>query len=216
MNNKISAHKLSAKKVCQLIQTSGWFVDEDLAKRVSGKGLYIDAIYSHSDGRTLNILGDGIGWLYDSRQEWLAFFASLEELESQEPVHILRSRLLQGQHFAELAPDLANQLAEELNLSVEQLDRSRASLALIDSAIQNIEREDLLKEEIFTALTAYVGEVIKNATHARWEMRLASDGETWEPWLVNSGQSFPISSMLYDELYEEPDCSVSAIADICM
>ncbi len=205
---------LSAKQVQELIQLSGWFVNNDLTTRVPAN-LYIDAIYSHPNGQTLTVLKDGAGRLYSSNEDWLLHLASLEQLGQQEPAHVLSERLPQGADFARIAPNLVEQLSRRLNIPIERLDWSRASLELIDQAIHQKERDECLDPEGFAPLVAYLGEVIKRSTDAQWEMHLASDRTTWEPWLVSSNRSFPIASLVYDELSEEPDYSVSAIADIC-
>ena len=63
--------------------------------------------------------------------------------------------------------------------------------------------ERMLDPDVFAALTAYVGEVIRDATKGRWEMRRASDSEkTWEPWIVDpSGRSYAPFN-IYKELLE--------------
>lgn len=215
MTKKKSSRGLSAKQVQVLIQSSGWFINNDLTTRIPAD-IYIDSIYSHTDGQTLAILRDGAGRLYDSHEDWLLHLASLEQLQHQEPMQILNERLPQGQDFARIAPGLVEQLARELDIPVELLDRSRSSLELVDQAVHKKERDECLAPEVFAPLVAYLGEVIKSNTDAQWDMRLASNGITWEPWLVSSSRSFPIASMVYDELSEEPDCSISAIADVCL
>jgi hypothetical protein len=214
MSKKISSRGLSAKQVQELIQSSEWSINNALTTRLPAD-IYINAIYSHPDGRTLTVLKDGAGRLYNSHEDWLSHLASLEHLQHQEPVHILQGRLPQGQDFARIAPSLVEQLARELHIPVEQLNRSRASLESVDQAIHQKERYECLLPEVFAPLVAYLGEVVKSGTDLDWEMRLPSNGTTWEPWLVSSNRSFPIASMVYDELSEEPDYSVSAIADVC-
>ena len=102
-DQKKSSRGLSAKQVQELIQLSGWSINNDLTARIPAD-IYIDVIYSHRDGRTLTVLKDGAGRLYDSHEDWLSHLASLELLRHQEPVHVLDGRLPQGQHFAKVAP----------------------------------------------------------------------------------------------------------------
>ncbi len=212
------ARALSAKQAQKLIQSSGWSIDNDLNARVPESIYYVAAVYSHLDGQVLVVLNDGVGRLYNSREDWLSLLASVEETirNPRRPVHFLDGRLPQGRDFARIAPSLVEQLARELDIPLEQLDGSRASLELVDQMIHQKEPDESLASEIFAPLVAYIGEVVKSSTDLEWEMRLGSDETTWEPWLVSSSRSFPIASMVYNELYEEPDYSISAIADVCL
>jgi hypothetical protein len=213
MSKNISSRGLSAKQVQKLIQSPDWSINNDLTAAIP-EDIYTEVIYSNPDGEVLAVLKDGVGRLYDSHEDWLLHLESLEQLRHQEPVHIVDERLPQGRDFARIAPSLVEQLARELGIPLEQLDKSRSSLELVDRAICQKERDECLAAEIFAPLVAYLGEVIKNSTELQWEMRLASNGTTWEPWLVSRDRSFSIVSMVYDELSEEPDCSISAIADV--
>lgn len=215
MSQKISSRGLSVKQVQKLIQSSGWSINNNLTIAIPDD-IYTQAIYSNPDGQVLAVLKDGIGRLYNSHKDWLLHLESLEQLRHQEPVLIIDERLPQGEDFALVAPNLVEQLARRLGIPLEQLDKSRSSLEIVDRAIRQKERDECLAAEIFAPLVAYLGEVIKNSTEAQWEMRLASNGTTWEPWLVSPGRSFSIASMVYDELSEEPDCSITTIADVCL
>ena len=215
MSKKSSSKGLSAKRVKGLVQASDWFLDSDLMTRLPAD-IYVNAIYSRPDGHTLVVLKDGAGRLYNSQEDWLSHLASLEHLQHQEAVHILQERLPQGQDFVRSIPSLVEQLSRKLHMPIERLDKSRVSLELVDQVIRQKERDECLSPEVFPPLVAYVGEVVRSSTNLDWEMRLASNGATWEPWLVSPNQSFSIASMIYDELSEEPNYSVSSVANVCL
>ncbi|WP_146087141.1 hypothetical protein [Chroococcidiopsis sp. TS-821] len=80
MSKKISSLGLSAKQVQELIQSSDWSINNDLTTRLPAD-IYINAVYSHPDGRTLTVLKDGAGRLYNFHEDWLSHLASLEHLQ---------------------------------------------------------------------------------------------------------------------------------------
>jgi hypothetical protein len=45
--------------------------------------------------------------------------------------------------------------------------------------------QEMLTPQVFSALVAYVGEVMRHMTRGRWEMRLETDGQTWAPFIVD-------------------------------
>ena len=73
----------------------------------------------------------------------------------------------------------------------------------VEKALRRLSPEQLLTPEVFAPLTAYVGEVLRNKTNGRWEMRRATDTErTWEPWIVDpSGRAYAPFG-IYKELLE--------------
>jgi hypothetical protein len=113
------------------------------------------------------------------------------------------SDLPQGHAFAEQVPQLISGLPAHLKLDAARLDGTEASLDAVDKALRRMSHQRMLNPQVWAALTAYVGEVIRKATNGRWEMRRASDSEkTWEPWIVApSGRSYA-PFKIYKELLE--------------
>ncbi len=126
----------------------------------------------------------------------------IEQLARKGPHSPCRD-LPQGQSFAEQVPDLVRGLPAQLKLDPAQLDGTETSLDAVDKTLRRMRPERMLDPDVFAALTAYVGEVIRDATKGRWEMRRASDSEkTWEPWIVDpSGRSYAPFN-IYKELLE--------------
>lgn len=128
----------------------------------------------------------------------------MESAEPQRMHHLLSGRLPQGKDFVIKVPELIDELSAKLQISKDELDYSESSLEGIDEAIQRIGRFKCLEAEIFAPLVAYVGEVIKQSTEGRWELILAADGVTWEPWIIDShGRFHPPFAIVFRELYEE-------------
>lgn len=208
MTRKSLQRRFSAKRIQSLLKESKWTVDYKLTAQIPND-LYISEIYKSSDGELLAVLRDGAGILFESTETWLSYLKSLESLQNQGPIHLLHGRIPQGQNFVNQVPELIQELAVRLNIPSEHLDKSENSLTIVDRAVQRKGSGKCLEAKIFAPLVAYVGEVIKQEVNGRWEMRPTEDPETWEPWIVDSqGQSHPPFIIIYDELYESPQCSI--------
>jgi len=90
-----------------------------------------------------------------------------------------------------------------LKIERAQLDHTEVSLDKVDKALRRLLPQKILTPEVFAPLTAYVGEVIRNATHGQWVMRRGSDVDrSWEPSIVDpSGRSCAPFS-IYKDLLE--------------
>jgi hypothetical protein len=99
-------------------------------------------------------------------------------------------------------------------ISPEALDGSGASLKALDRAVRTVAWERLLTGEIQGPLIAYIGEVIRRHTGGAWEMRLADDGKTWEPWIEDSAGRRYAPFMFAKELSEYgPKASTQAFVE---
>jgi hypothetical protein len=128
----------------------------------------------------------------------------VQRLAAQGWMHPLATLLPQGQAFPAAVPGLISDLQSRLRIDPAVLDNTEASLAAVDAAIHKLRRarRRLLTPEVFGPLIAYVGEVIRHTTGGQWEMRLAADGKTWEPWIVDrAGRSYA-PFMIFKELNE--------------
>ena len=116
-----------------------------------------------------------------------ALIAWLRELKNLQPHHFLTGLLPHGQGFIDAVPVLLDALPQILRIDRATLDKSRGSLDAIDKAMRRLGYDCVLDPNVIAPLIAYVGEVVRAATNGSWEMRLASDDETWEPWVVATG-----------------------------
>src|SRR5205823_1275135 len=116
---------------------------------------------------------------------------------------LLQGRLPQGKDFITQVPQLIDELAVKLKIPREALDKSEGSLDLVDATVHRLGSRKCMEAGVFAPLVAYVGEVIKETTGGKWELRLAEDGETWEPWIVDPrGRNHPPFAIVYRELSE--------------
>ena len=193
---RLKAKRISSKAVRKLLAQTAHTLDRELSHAVIAT---VDVL---ADGRALVVHENGRGILYESIDELRAMIAETIKLAQQGPIHPLRNLLPQGQRFAESVAQLVAKLPAQLGIDAKDLDSTEASLASIDTAIRKIGNSRALTAELFPSLTAYVGEVIIQATSGRWEMRLGADGQTWEPWIIDSdGYSYPPFA-IFKELYE--------------
>jgi hypothetical protein len=209
MNDRKSPNrrKISSKEVRELLADTQWTEDETMSKLFHGK------VYTHPDGRVLNVLTLGnsrpIARLYSRRDEFESLLQALEENQKFQAKHILQDRLPQGQDFVSRVPELINELAVILRIPRRDLNGSLDSLSRVDAKLKRIGREQSLQPPTFPALVAYVGEVMKQTTKGDWEMRLSEDGDTWEPWIVDPhGRSCSPFLAVYDELAEQHPFSI--------
>jgi len=160
--------------------------------------LILSEAYRLPDGRVLVIQKTGKGLLWDGKDF---------EQPSVQSTHILAHRIPEGREFVASVLTLAQQLADFLGISPEQLDYSAQSLEVLDTKVfRDIGRDSFLSKERFAPLLAYVGEVIRRKVgpFARWEARLGLDGYTWEPWIFSAnGEAYDPFMLVFEELHEE-------------
>ncbi len=145
--------------------------------------------YRFDDGRALLVQPDGKGRLHESRA---ALLAMLGEIDARQPVSPFGALLPQGRDFAAAAAELA----AELGIPV-------SALSELDGVVRRVGVAKCRKAPVFGQLVAYVGETIIAARGGTWQMRLASDGTTWEPWVVDgTGREHAPFGIVYKELTE--------------
>jgi hypothetical protein len=187
---------ISAKEVKRILDATPLSVDHPISR------IAMCEAFDVADGGVLLRFENGKGRLYKSKEELQAMLDELEKKAREGPESPCRD-FPQGQAFAEQIPRLVGLLPALLNINAAQLDGTEASLDTVDKALRRMRPDRMLEAEVFAALTAYVGEVIRNATQGRWEMRRGSDSKgTWEPWIIDpSGHTYPPFA-IYKELFE--------------
>ena len=190
------SRSVSAKELRRVLETTQHLLDEEL----SGVGLC--QVFDLASGGALLVFENGKGRLYESIEEFRAMIEEAEREARRGPKSIC-SELDQGQDFAEQVPELVRQLATLLKIDPGQLDGSEASLVKVDEGLRRLQPQKILTPEVFAMLTAYVGEVIRNATQGRWEMRRRSDANrAWEPWIVDPSGRSCAPFAIYKDLLE--------------
>jgi hypothetical protein len=187
---------LRAKEAQRVLDTTPHSPDRELSSST------LSEAFALADGGILLLFEDGKGRLYESRDELRAMLEQVEQRALQGPASPCRD-LPQGRAFAEQVAQLVLRLPALLKMDASQLDGTKASLDNVDKALWRMSPQRMLDPGVFAALTAYVGEVIRNVTKGHWEMRRASDSEkTWEAWIVDPSGHGYAPFKIYKELLE--------------
>ena len=129
---------------------------------------------------------------------------STASIEARQWTHILHGRSPDGPSFAELVPGRLATLPNILGLPTAKLDLSLKSIRSVEKAVKRIGFQQCLKETIFPALLAYIGEVMRQQVQGKWQM-VPSEQESgiWEPWIEDQlGNRYNPFIPLWDWLAE--------------
>jgi hypothetical protein len=119
-------------------------------------------------------------------------------------MHILAGKIVDRKKFPAKVDEYAQRLSGELGISRRKLDWSVTSLAVVDREARKV-KGIFRNADLFDALIAYVGEVIRRAIDGHWEMRFDRASKCWEPWVVGRyGESAPFV-IVYDQLVDQPE-----------
>jgi hypothetical protein len=174
------ARKVSAKEAAKLLASIAHADDPDMSHGIRCKA------YALADGSALLVFENGRGLLYESHHEMVARYRADVE-RAKHPSNPLTELVPQGETFAGEVPNLIAALAKRLRLDPGALDMTEGSLDAVDRALRKMSaRRILTSSEVFAPLTAYLGEVIRQAIDGRWEMRQDAYDRTWIPWIVDS------------------------------
>jgi hypothetical protein len=195
--------KVTKQEVKKLLSESNCAKDEEISEAA------LADTYVMPDGQVLVVDSTGKGRLWESRDDIIAVIQQAAE----PPEHILTGLLPAGKKFVDSIPSLIGQLPDKLKINRKSLDFSWESLTLIDQQVfSRIGRKKCLTPELFEPLLAYAGETMRRRKNGKWEMRLSSDGTTWEPWIITDDFKFPPFSYLHEQLYESgPAPSIAAV-----
>lgn len=186
-----SQERISKARARELLASGEWHEDPELTSVLG-----FDS-YQNDRGQALIILAGRTGAnLCDNRDALLAYY---QEAGEEPPTHLLEGRFPYDASFPEEVPRLVNVLAVVLGVERSALDMTERSLDLVEDTVRRIGYEKFLSEDLFPALVAYVGEVIRNATEGRWHMERA--GDVWEPWIRGrDGRTHPPFAIVFREL----------------
>ena len=174
------SRELNRRQVRELL-ASAHAPDPEVANRT------LTDVYRLDQNRSLLVFEDGRGRLYESRT---ALLDMMDAIEKEPPSPTLAELCPEGREF----PTHAKRLADELGI-VAPSD--------LDGFVHRLGVETCLTHPTFSQLVAYVGEAIRRKRGGDWQMRLAADGNSWEPWLVDAeGRAHPAFRLVFKELVE--------------
>lgn len=92
-------------------------------------------------------------------------------------------------------------LATILHVDQRKLDKSVASVSMLDEKINEYYLDGRLMTIMIAPLIAYVGEIIRIETNGKWIIKYEEDYNVWVPKIVSSsGELFDFAPNIYDEL----------------
>jgi hypothetical protein len=200
---------IGARSARKLIREIGGSTDYELAAEyeriVAPLARPDQEVVRLDDGRVVWI-SYGSANLYASADDYRALLASVEKISQAKWQHPLGTRFSDGQAFIKAVPQLVQQLPAKLGFKVSALNRSLESLDHIDRAAGQLGGPECLDDPaILAPIVAYVGEVLREATGGRWEVR-PSQGpggeDSWHPVIVGAnGREYP-TFVVFKELLE--------------
>jgi hypothetical protein len=135
------------------------------------------------DGRMLNILvADGSAMLYPSREAFEQALQLYKEAEAEArkgPFDPAKELLPPLDDFLRDVETHAKSLGKVLHIPDEALDRSVESIDLVDKALRRVKIAKRMTPEVFTPVTAYLGEVMRLVCDGRWGKLPASIKRTF-------------------------------------
>jgi hypothetical protein len=199
----------------------GWSLKKSEAKQLLEEGHWtpdpensatdLDA-YVSDRGELLLFMQRGRSILYASRQEEMDYLAA-NFSKKVRSYHMLEGVLPQGAHFIEAVPSLVDELAKLLKLPRESLDGSLKSLEPVDAALRKLRprRRALEIPNLFAAIVAYTGEVMRKLSGGTWKL-VDAGGGIFEPYIqVDDDPSHDMNPWLYpwDDIHESKPGGVS-------
>lgn len=114
-------------------------------------------------------------------------------------VEILRNKNIYGSDFPAKTDSLINQLC--ISLSIEYKETNEQLLKEVDTKINKLKDPELFREGYFINFIALIGESLIKKHQARWEMKIASDGSTWNPYLIINDHRVQFFTYLYEDIF---------------
>jgi hypothetical protein len=176
-------------------------------------GVKRDSELSELQGMSVYQLPTGEMLIFDDGDPNGAVWASRTVLRQiyaadpmKEPRHLLADLIPDARIFVNEIDRWLSRLEELVPRAGNILfppDKSR--IIGLDEVVNELGADRCLSPDVFPALCAYAGEIMRQATNGRWEARLGADGKTWEPWIVDDHRSYNPFVILWDELTEQSD-----------
>jgi hypothetical protein len=141
-----------------------------------------------------------------AEKDYYTLYNSLDDLKlvlndasaGNQGVEVLRNVNIYGSDFPGQTSNLVRQLCVDLDAPFEQFDMNL--LSLIDQKISDLRDPESFNEDHLINYIALIGEVVKEKYHGTWDMQLASDGQTWNPYLQINNERVQFFTYLYEDI----------------
>ncbi len=209
-SRKIPGARRVSKKELRELSKLPWTLDEALSDDTWEARVL-------PDGGALHVLRlDGLCNLYPSREALAQLVRETREMEAE-----VRAGGGRFDPAKELLPPLddflrdvdthAQSLGKVLRIPDEALDRSVESLDLVDRALLRVKIAKRMTPEVFTPVTAYVGEVMRLVCDGRWGKMPVTrkqsfpvfDPADYEPYIAAKGAATRVASAAAEKAYAD-------------
>ncbi|MBO9204219.1 MULTISPECIES: hypothetical protein [Niastella] len=112
---------------------------------------------------------------------------------------ILAGKNIYGAKFPEEVPVLIKQLCQILDINYTSSNEQL--LKDIDAKVNRLADPQQFRESHLIHFIALIGDVIIRKYSAEWKMELASDGTTWNPYLIINNQDVQFFVYLYEDIF---------------
>lgn len=190
-------------EIKQLLIDVEWSKDDQLTERRHQVNPLLQ-VYQLADGRVLDFIPNKRGYVYRSKEVYVGIL-----FERRSMREFMDAPIQERESFLDEISSLIQQLPALLSLSQDDLDFSINSLPVVERAVNAIGRYKGMHGILFSALVAYVGEVIQANKSTKWLMVQFRDH--WQPFLVTEdnrryspiGIVFDTFELVTDELVLE-------------
>jgi hypothetical protein len=208
--HKIPGVRRASKKEARELSKLPWALDEALSDDTWEARVL-------PDGRVLYFFRDeGGGSLYPSREALAQMLQRVKETQAEmartggrfDPAKELLPPL---DEFIRDVDKLASNLGKVLRIPEEALDRSVESLDLVDKALLRVTIAKRMTPEVFTPVTAYLGEVMRLVCDGRWgkmpatikRSRPVYDPAEWKPHAAAEHAAMLAASAAAEKAYAD-------------
>lgn len=177
------------RQVKELLQDTGWQLDEDLTQAVrevfnNPRAKAPGIVYTHTDGRTMHLYAgmDSEGTFYLTRERLVEKITRVRAAMARGTHHMLEGHFLYGEDFPQHVPALLDQIPALFKVPREALDHSWESLDLLTRKVKHLGRKRALEPQYFAPIVAYIGECIRVQVKGEWLMVQSWQHQAiWEP-----------------------------------
>jgi hypothetical protein len=159
-------------------------------------------VFQISDGRVIILPfdgGKGKCIVYKNMDQML----DVLDLAKESNVNIFSGVINSSDDILKKKDSVIKELAANMEIDVSKLDKSLASLKIVDRYLKKVGNNKLMEKDTFFQIIVYMGEVINNNYNSKWAIiRSETDFSILEPWLLYKGQMINPFLKIYAEANE--------------
>lgn len=155
-----------------------------------------DIIIHEMDDSYILVSSDGYHSIYKSIDDLIKVMNDFDG----GGIEILYALNKYGENF----PNHTNQLIDELfgALNYNTNEQLNCDFEVLEKKINNLENVKDFNEKNILNYISLVGEIVLNKYHGHWQMDIAKDNKTWNPYLVIDNDKIDIVSYAYEDMVQ--------------